>query len=404
MFSRVAIVHDWLIAMRGGERVLESLCGIYPGADIFTLRHDPSQTSPALARHRVTTSFIDRLARTPLLRGRFRGLLPLFPLAAESFQLQGYDLVISSSHCVAAGALAPPEALHVAYLHSPMRYAWEGQGAYEASVAGGAVGRWAFRAAAHYLRLWDVAASARPDVFIANSTYTRDRVRRYYRREAEVIEPPIDTRRFGERAEASPRAASDGDAAAAAPLLVVSALVPYKRVELAVRAMAGRSERLVVVGDGPERRSLERLAAGQPGSNVSFRGWVGDDELVSLFGGCRALLHPAVDDFGMVMVEALAAGKPVVAAREGGAVDIVRAGETGILFDEPTVEALRAALDRLDLGLRGRRFDPARLRQEARRFDRAAFESRFRDAVARAAAERDQGVAPARRDRGLRLA
>lgn len=400
--------------MRGGERVLESLCALYPGADIFTLRYEPGQVSPALARHKVTASFIDRLAKLPILGprlgGNFRGLLPLFPLAAESFQLAGYDLVISSSHCVAAGALAPPEALHVAYLHSPMRYAWEAQASYEARVGGGALGRWAFRAAAHYLRLWDVAASARPDLLIANSTYTRDRVRRYYRREAEVIEPPIDTRRFADAGRAassaaSPRAGGSAQADDQAPLLVVSALVPYKRVELAVRAMAGRPEKLIVVGDGPERRSLELLAA-QAGRNVSFRGWVGDDELLTLFAGCRALVHPAVDDFGMVMVEALAAGKPVVAAREGGAVEILRAGETGIFFDEPTVESLRAGLDRLALAFSsmGHRFDAGRLRQEARRFDRSAFESRFREAVERAATERAGRPAPARRDRGLRLA
>ena len=402
MFGRVAIVHDWLIAMRGGERVLESLCTLFPTADLFTLRYDSTRVSPLLARHKVTTSFIDGLSRAPFLRGRFRALLPLFPMAAESFRLDGYDLVISSSHCVAAGVLAPPDALHVAYLHSPMRYAWEGQAAYEAAVGGGVLGRWVFRATAHYLRLWDVAASARPDLLIANSVYTRERVRRYYRRDAEVIEPPIDTLRFSgggttakgtsigmvaatstARSELpdSPRLPRPADA----PFLVISALVPYKRVELAVRAMEGRPERLVVVGEGSDRRRLEQLAA----SNVSFRGWVGDTDLVDLLAGCRALIHPAVDDFGMVMVEAMAAGKPVVVSREGGAAEIVRADETGIFFEAPTVEALRVALDRLEL-MRDR-FDPGRLRQEAQRFDRATFENRFLRAVERAAQERETG-------------
>jgi glycosyltransferase involved in cell wall biosynthesis len=380
MPERVAIVHDWLIAMRGGERVLESLCALYPDADLFTLRYDRSKISPTLARHRVTTSFVDRLARTALLGGRFRGLLPLFPLAAESFRLDGYDLVISSSHCVAAGVLAPARALHVAYLHSPMRYAWEAEEAYAAEVGGGRVGRLAFRALAHYLRSWDQLASARPDVLIANSAYTRARVRRYYRREAEIIEPPIDTARFAEgvRGAAGPGSVPDPEA----PFLVVSALVPYKRVELAVRAMQGRPERLVVVGEGPERARLAALA----GANVSFRGWVSDADLVDLYAGCRAVIHPAVDDFGMVMVEALAAGKPVVVSSEGGAAEIVRRDETGVFFDAPTVEALRAAMDRV------RRlqahFDPVRLRAEAHRFDTAVFEQRFSRAVARARAPR----------------
>ena len=383
MSRRVAIVHDWLIAMRGGERVLESLCALFPAADLFTLRYEPSRVSPALARHKVTTAFIDRWARWPLLGGRFRGLLPLFPLAVESFDLTGYDLVISSSHCVAAGVLAPATALHVAYLHSPMRYAWEARAAYEAKVGGGALGRLAFRAAAHYLRGWDESASARPDVLIANSTYTRDRVRRYYRRDAEIIEPPIDTRRFEGRAGSSVREPDRS----AAPFLVVSALVPYKRVELAIRAMRGRAERLIVVGEGPERAHLSALAP----ANVELRGWVSDEELVDLYLGCRAVIHPAVDDFGMVMVEAMAAGKPVVVSSEGGSAEIVRRDETGVFFDSPTVEALQAAMDRLR-ALEGR-FDPGRLREEARRFDTTVFRRRFLEAIARAEVDRGRGSA-----------
>lgn len=391
MFRRIAIVHDWLIAMRGGERVLESLCTLYPSADLFTLRYDASLVSPMLARHQVTTSFIDRLARLPPLRGRFRGLLPLFPLAAESFRLDDYDLVISSSHCVAAGVLTAPHALHVAYLHSPMRYVWEAQSAYEERFGGGAVGKWAFRALAHYLRLWDTAASARPDVMLANSSYTRQRIRKYYGRDAEVIEPPIDTAKFGNSAQfesggqapagAGQRPAMVGDRGwdPEAPLLLVSALVPYKRVDLAISALANRREQLIVVGEGPERAALQRLA----GPNVSFRGWVDDTTLVDLYRRCRALLHPALDDFGMVMVEAMAAGKPVIASRDGGAAEIVRNGETGLFFDEPTVESIRGALDRLSQS--GGNFSAARLRETARRFDRTSFERRFRAAVERAA-------------------
>lgn len=370
---RVAIVHDWLTSMRGGERVVEVLCALYPDAHVFTLSADPARLSPSLARHPRTTSFVDRVARAPFVGGRFRALLPLFPLAVESFRLDAYDLVISSSHCVALGALTASHAVHVGYVHSTMRYVREGQDAYEASVPGGALGRLVFRGAAHYLRLWDGQAGRRPDVLIANSRYTGQRIRRHYGRDAEVIPPPIETGRF------APLAGRGGGAAdVRAPFLLVSALVPNKRVDLAVRAFAGRPERLVVVGEGPERARLERLAP----ANVCFRGWVDDEELDRLYAGCRALVHPGLEDFGMVMAEALAAGRPVIACREGGALDIVRDGETGLLVETPEVAALRAALDRFSLA--HVRFTPERLQAQAWRFDRAVFERRFQAVVDRA--------------------
>jgi glycosyltransferase involved in cell wall biosynthesis len=382
MWGPVGIVHDWLTSMRGGERVVESLCALFPEADVFTLRWDPARLSPALAGRRVTASFIDRLARAPLVRGRFRGLLPLFPRAVESFRLDRYGLVISSSHCVALGALAPASALHVAYVHSPMRYVREGQAAYEASVPGGKVGRFLFRAVARYLRRWETAAAARPHLMISNSEYTRERIRRYYGRTSEVIAPPVETERFA-------RGAAGGGPDA--PFLVVSALVPNKRVELAVRAFAGRPERLVVVGEGAERQRLERLAS----SNVTFQGWVDDATLEGLYAGCRALIHPGVEDFGMAMVEALAAGKPVIACREGGAPDIVKPGENGLLI-EPTIEAIGKAIDHLP------HFEPAGLQACARAFDRAVFERRFMHLVEAAWRQR-QGEPTMRVERRRRL-
>jgi lipopolysaccharide/colanic/teichoic acid biosynthesis glycosyltransferase/glycosyltransferase involved in cell wall biosynthesis len=355
--------------MRGGERVVEALCRVFPQADLFTLTRDPTRLSSALARRRAITSPIHRVAQVPFVNGRFRALLPFFPLAIESFKLDGYSLVVSSSHCVAMGAIAPPSALHVAYVHSPLRWVREAQPAYEASVPGGALGLTAFRGVAHYLRRWETEAAARPHLLIANSTYTRRRIHRYFQRDALVIEPPIDTDRF-ERGAA--RAASpDADA----PFLLVSALVPYKRVELALRAFQGRRERLVVVGEGPERARLEPLL----GPNTTLRSRVDEAELAALFAQCRALLHTGIDDFGMVMVEALAAGKPVLACAEGGALDIVRDGENGLLIPEPTVEAVREALARF--AARSRPFDPEVLQASARRFDRANFERRFHEAV-----------------------
>src|SRR5262245_7375734 len=362
---RVAIVHDWLVSMRGGERVLESLCRIYPRADVFTLRYDQRHLSPEIAAHRVTASFVDRLARMlPLGRAGFRMLLPLFPAAIESFRLDGYDLVISSSHAVAKGARPRNGALCVSYVHSPMRYVWEAEDAYRTHVPGGPLGRAAFALLARRLRRWDRAATGRAVALAANSTYTRARIQRYYGREGVVIGPPVATRRFA-------RTPDPANGQAGPPMyLCVSALVPYKRVELAVRAMAGRRGRLVVVGDGPDRDRLAGLAP----PNVELRGRVADGELDGLYAACDAVIHPAIDDFGIVPVEAQAAGRPVVAFAEGGAADTVRDGEGGVVFSQATPEALAAALDRLESS---RAFAPARLRALARRFDRDEFERRI---------------------------
>ena len=256
---RVAIVHDWIVSMRGGERVLESLCRIYPRAHIFTLRFDRRDLSPDILSHPVTPSFVDRLARAlPLGRADFRLLLPLFPLAIESFRLDGYDLVISSSHAVAKGARQAPGALHVSYVHSPMRYVWEAEGEYTAHAPGGALGRAAFAAMATYLRRWDLATTSRAAALVANSAYTQQRIRKYYGREATVIEPPVDSARFARVPDPPPVANG------AEPLyLCVSALVPYKRVELAVRAFAGRPAAIASTGTMPKSSSAGWMTARQ---------------------------------------------------------------------------------------------------------------------------------------------
>ncbi len=370
---KVALVHDWIVSIRGAEKVLESLSRIYPGADLFALRYDAAgvRMSRELSNRPVHTSFIDRIDRilgqSTLRLAGFRMLLPLFPLAVESFRLDGYDLVISSSHAVAKGAIAPPGAVHVSYVHTPMRYIWEAGPDYAPGVPGGALGRAAFGALAHYLRLWDTASTARVDALVANSRYTRDRIRRCYGRDATIIEPPVEIDRF-ERIPDPPPAIPGGEP----PLyLCVSALVPYKRVELAVRAFVGRRERLVVVGEGAEHDRLAAIAAGSP--NIALRGRLDDTEVDRLYAQCHAVVHPAIDDFGIVPVEALAAGRPVIAFAGGGATDSVRDGETGVLFGEATPASMAGALTRLA----GMRFRPARLRAEARRFDRTSFERRF---------------------------
>ena len=370
MQPRVAIVHDWLVSMRGGERVLESLCRIYPHAPVLTIRYHPAGVSPEIAARDVRASFLDALARRlPLGRAEFRLLLPLFPLAVESLRLDGYDVVISSSHAVAKGAIAPPGALHVSYVHSPMRYIWEAGPDYAGDVPGGAVGRAAFALLAHYLRLWDTAGTARVDALVANSAYTAARIRRCYGRDSTIIEPPVDVDRFA--AVPDPPAKPAGGSPRV--YLCVSALVPYKRVELAVRAFSDAawvgSRRLIVVGDGPDRQRLAALA----GPAVELRGRVDDAEIDRLYGACDAVIHPALDDFGIVPREALAAGRPVVAFAGGGVAETIREGETGALFAVATATALADAVTRLE----ARRFAPAQMRAEARRYDRATFERRF---------------------------
>ena len=369
---RVAIVHDWLTGMRGGERCLEVLCELFPHATLFTLVHLPGSVSPTIERMRIRTSFLQRLGP---LRPHFRTLLPLFPLAVERFNLSGYDLVISSSHCVAKGALAPPTARHVAYTYTPMRYVWEQSAAYADGAGWGPLRRAAAAPVASYLRLWDAASSLRVDEFVAISRHVARRIRRCYGRNAAVIHPPVEADRFrpGE---------GEGDY-----YLVVSALVPYKRVDLAVAACARLRRPLVVVGAGPEARRLRRAA----GAAVEFLGPRSDPEVATLYANCRALLFPGLEDFGIAPLEAQAAGRPVIAYGEGGAGETVvpinprasrvpgpppgpeaRGGEpTGVFFYQQTVDALSEAIQFFEANAHG--FHPKVLRDHALAFDRPVF-------------------------------
>jgi glycosyltransferase involved in cell wall biosynthesis len=355
--KHVAIVHDWLNGMRGGEKTLEAILELFPQADIFTLLLDREKISDTISQRKITTSFVQRL---PLAQSSYRYLLPLFPKAVESFDLSGYDLVISTSHCVAKGARPPDGAMHVCYCFSPMRYVWVFQEEY---FGRGPVRRVLLRPVLDWLKRWDRRTSRRVHHFVAISKTVAERIARFYGRDSTVIHPPVDTTFFSPGGEQQDS------------FLVVSALVPYKRVDLAIRAFNKLRLPLVVIGDGPDYRRLKAMAGG----TVSFRGWVSDEEVREAYQGCRALVFPGVEDFGLTPVEAQACGKPVIACGEGGVTESVREGVTGLFFHGQTVEALVAAVR----AFQTTRFDPALARENSLRFSREVFKERLKDYISR---------------------
>jgi glycosyltransferase involved in cell wall biosynthesis len=362
---RVAVIHYWLVGMRGGERVLEQICRLFPQADIYTHVCIPENISPALRRHRIRETFIGRL---PGARKHYQKYLALMPRALEALDLSGYDLVISSESGPAKGVIPPPDTPHVCYCHSPMRYIWDQYHAYMAGL--NRPMRLAFGALAPRLRTWDVISANRVDHFVANSGFVAKRIARCWRREAEVVHPPVDLEAYG------PGPAPGPDA----PYLFLSELVPYKRPDLALEAARQLGRRLQVVGQGPE---LERLRRAAP-DGVAFLGRVPDAEMASLYRGCRALLFPGVEDFGIVPLEAMACGRPVIALGRGGALDTVRDGETGLLFAEQTADGLARALERFERELEPR-LDPQAIAAHARGFSAETFRWGMWSAIRRAA-------------------
>ncbi len=349
---RVALVHDWLTGMRGGEKVLEALVGIYPDADIFTLVHVRGSVSAAIESRPIRTSFIQRL---PAAARRYRHYLPLFPAAIEQFDLDGYDLVVSSSHCAAKAAIVPGRARHLCYCHSPMRYAWDQFDSYFGPRQVGRLrSRWLYRPMLAGLARWDAATAPRVHRFVANSQFVAARIDRYYHRPASVVYPPVDTEFFG------PDGTEPGGSA-----LVVSALVPYKRIELAIEASAAAGVPLRIIGDGPEFSRLRSLA----GPEVTFRGWISGEEIREEYRRAGVVLLPGVEDFGIVPIEAQACGRPVVALAEGGALETVIDGVTGALVPGRSPDAWAGAIrTTLEARLRA---EP--IRAHALRFGRERF-------------------------------
>lgn len=360
---KVAIVHEWLESYAGSERVVEQLIAEWPEADIFAVCDFMPDAERGFLRGKpVKTTFIQRL---PFARKHFRKYLGLMPLAIEQLDVSGYDLVLTSSHAVAKGVLTGPGQVHVCYVHSPMRYAWDLQHQYlrEAGMETGLKGAYT-RCLLHRMRMWDRSSALNPDVVVANSAYIGERIRKAWRRDSVVVHPPVDVDRF-----ALSEVKEDF-------YLVASRMVPYKRIELiaaAFRRMPNR--RLVVVGDGPNMAQVRAAAADAP--NVELRGRVGTEELVRLTQTARACVFAAEEDFGIATVEAQACGTPVIAYGRGGARDILRPGETGLFFEEQSADSIIAAVEIFE----ALAISPADCRANAERFSHAAFRAAMRGVV-----------------------
>jgi glycosyltransferase involved in cell wall biosynthesis len=372
---RVALVHDWLTGMRGGEKVLEVFCELYPDADLYTLIHVPGRVSRVIEDRRIVTSPLNRF---PGIERSYRNFLPLFPWLVERFDLGGYDVVLSSSSCVAKGAKPRAGATHVSYVHSPMRYVWDRYDDYFAPGQAGFLTRTAMSFCRGPLQRWDRSSAERVDVMVANSEFVATRIRRYFGRRAEVIPPPVDTRAF------RPTGDAPGE-----EWLAVSAFAPYKRLEVAIRAAEIAGVPLAVVGSGPQEGRLRAAA----GPRTRFLGWVPDDELAALYSRCRALIFPAVEDFGITPVEAMACGRPVVALGRGGVRDSVvggrwegdprgaEQGATGLFVEDQTPEGFAAAIRAVEADPGA--FVPGDCRRRAELFDTEVFRTRIREGMER---------------------
>jgi|YelNatPaOPRAMG01_1025707.scaffolds.fasta_scaffold44703_2 glycosyltransferase involved in cell wall biosynthesis len=359
---RVAVVHYWFTGYGGGERVVEALAEMFPQADFYALVASRRGTPPGLRGRRITTSFVNRI---PGAKRWHRHFLPLYPFALEQFDLSKYDLVISSESGPAKGVIAPPHACHICYCHTPMRYLWDMYHEYCRGM--GPLARAAFSATAHFVRQWDVSTAARVDYFVTNSEYVAARVRKYYRRESTVIHPPVDV--------SSGYISRNIDDY----YLVVSRLVPYKRVDLAIEACNRLGRRLLVVGTGPEFKRLQNLG----GPTVEFLGKLDEKPLRECYARARALLFPAEEDFGIVPVEAQSFGRPVIAYGDGGALETViglgagadAATASGVFFEAQTTESLSEAI--LEFEKREASFSPEFIRGHAQRFSKERFKDEF---------------------------
>jgi glycosyltransferase involved in cell wall biosynthesis len=358
---KIAVVHDWLSGMRGGEKVLEIIFELFPDADLFTLLFNEGSVSSLIADRDIYTSFIDKL---PFKSNKYRHYLPLFPTAIELFDFKAYDVIISTSHCVAKGVRTPPNTLHISYVHSPMRYVWDMYEDYFGKDKIGFLQRIIIPLFANYLRIWDITSSNRVDHFIANSQHVANRIQKYYRREAAVIHPPVDTTIYK-------KSETDEDF-----YLVISALVPYKKIDLAIEAFNQTNKSLIVIGEGPDKSKLKRMAK----NNIQFLDGINGDQLYDYYSKCKALIFPGEEDFGIVPVEAQSCGKPVIAFAKGGALETVIGynGDnenkcTGLFFKEQNAESIINAITEFETI----NWDADFINQHAQKFSKEIFKNQL---------------------------
>ncbi len=379
---KVAIIHDWLTGMRGGEKCLEVFCELFPQADLFTLVYVKGSVSPTIEAMNIKTSFIQRL---PFSGKKYRSYLPLFPSAVESFNLKGYDLILSSSHCAAKGVIPPPNSCHIAYVYSPMRYVWDMYFDYFGGHRVGRSRRMLISFLSNYLRIWDVTSSHRVDYFIAISQHVANRIKRYYQREARVIHPPVETERFK---------VSEGRDNF---YLIVSALAPYKRIDLAIEAFNRLGYPLKVIGNGQDEKKLRSIAR----PNIQFLGWQPDEVVAENYSRCKALIFPGEEDFGITPLEAHASGRPVIAYGKGGVLETVvpfsgspwgdensrgeggagarKRPETGVFFYDQSVESLIQAVKIFEEN--EPRFHAEAMRRHVMKWGRSVFKEKVREAI-----------------------
>jgi glycosyltransferase involved in cell wall biosynthesis len=359
---KIAVVHEWLTSYAGSERVVEQILQLYPQADVFSLvEFLPPELRGFIQNKPVTTSFLQNL---PFAQHYFRHYLPLMPLAIEQFNLQAYDLVISSNHAVAKGVLTRPHQLHLSYVHTPVRYAWDLQHQYlQTADLNRGLKALIVNPLLHYLRLWDLASAYRVDQFVANSQFVARRIAKTYRRPARVIYPPVAVENFSPK---QPRQDF---------FLCVSRFVPYKRVDLVVAAFSQLGLPLVVIGTGPEFEKARAIA----GKNIQFLGFQTDAVVKQYLETCRAFIYAAEEDFGITLVEAQAAGAPVITYQQGGASETVIAGQTGIFFAEQTVDSLVAAVKQFLK--EPPTLDSLALHHHAGQFSQACFRKNFAEFV-----------------------
>lgn len=374
---KIALVHEWLVSMRGGEKVFLEICRLFPRADVYALVHRPGHVDAEIEAHRIHTSFLQKI---PGSVKHYPKLLPLFPTAIEAFDMTPYDLVISSSHCVAKGVITRPDALHIAYVHSPMRYIWDLHFSYFPQDEGNFLQRALYRTFANYLRMWDVASCHRVDAMLANSRFVARRIRKYYRRKSHVVHPPVEVDHFS----VSPHVENY--------YLAFSSLVPYKRLDLAIQAFNALRLPLKIIGGGSERAALEKIS----GPTIEFLDWLPDREMRQILSRARALIFPGIEDFGIIPVEANACGVPVIAFGAGGVLDtIIPLGEagrqnrqaTGLFFAEQSVAEIRQAVERFEKQQTAFQ-DRQAIRQAAFRFHPEVFRRKVAGYVTAAAQRR----------------